>query len=151
MQQTKKSNKSTILLSTALILSLASMVFSFLNWQQIQNNKQEIDSNLNAAFYINLDPAFVVNFAANNRHYMQVSVALMGRSQEKLQRLSQHFPALRDKLVMLFAAQDFGAMQTNAGKDALREQATKSVKELAMAQFGDPIIEQVLFTNLVLQ
>ncbi|WP_296217205.1 flagellar basal body-associated protein FliL [Pseudomonas sp. UBA2684] len=105
-----------------------------------------------AAIYEELAPAFVVNFNHNGRaRYMQVSVALMARDQVALDALKVHMPVLRNRLVMLFSGQDFEALVTPVGKEMLRQQATASVQELAQKETGQLAVEQVLFTNLVLQ
>ncbi|SFO87366.1 flagellar basal body-associated protein FliL [Pseudomonas borbori] len=105
-----------------------------------------------AAIYEELAPAFVVNFTHNGRaRYMQVSVALLVRDQVALDALKVHMPVLRNRLVMLFSGQDFEALITPVGKEMLRQQATASVQELAQQETGKLTVEQVLFTNLVLQ
>lgn len=105
-----------------------------------------------AAIYEELAPAFVVNFNYQGRaRYMQVSVALMARDQAALDALKVHMPVLRNRLVMLFSSQDFEALITPVGKELLRQQATASVQELAQKETGKLAVEQVLFTNLVLQ
>lgn len=105
-----------------------------------------------AAIYEELAPAFVVNFTQNGRaRYMQVSVALMARDQAALDALKVHMPVLRNRLVMLFSSQDFDSLVTPVGKEMLRQQATASVQELAQKETGKLAVEQVLFTNLVLQ
>ncbi|MES2819737.1 MAG: flagellar basal body-associated protein FliL [Pseudomonadota bacterium] len=104
------------------------------------------------AIYEALMPAFVVNFNHQGRQrYMQVSVALMARDQVALDALKVHMPLLRNRLVMLFSGQDFAALITPVGKEMLRQQATASVQELALKETGKPAVEQVLFTNFVLQ
>lgn len=104
------------------------------------------------AIYEELVPAFVVNFTHQGRaRYMQVSVALQSRDQVALDALKVHMPVLRNRLVMLFSSQDFDALLTPVGKDMLRQQATASVQELAQKETGKTVVEQVLFTNLVLQ
>lgn len=104
------------------------------------------------AIYEELVPAFVVNFNHKGRaRYMQVSVALMAREQAALDALKVHMPVLRNRLVMLFSGQDFESLITPVGKEMLRQQATASVQELAQKETGNPAVEQVLFTNLVLQ
>ena len=104
------------------------------------------------AIYEELAPAFVVNFNHKGRaRYMQVSVALMARDQAALDALKVHMPVLRNRLVMLFSSQDFEALITPVGKEMLRQQATASVQELAQKETGQLAVEQVLFTNLVLQ
>ncbi|MBU1331640.1 MAG: flagellar basal body-associated protein FliL [Gammaproteobacteria bacterium] len=105
-----------------------------------------------AAIYEELVPAFVVNFNHKGRaRYMQVSVALMARDQAALDALKVHMPVLRNRLVMLFSSQDFESLITPVGKEMLRQQATASVQELAQKETGKLAVEQVLFTNLVLQ
>ncbi|PTS82743.1 flagellar basal body-associated protein FliL [Pseudomonas sp. HMWF032] len=105
-----------------------------------------------AAIYEELAPAFVVNFNHQGRaRYMQVSVALMTRDQVALDALKVHMPVLRNRLVMLFSSQDFASLISPVGKEMLRQQATASVQELAEKEVGKVTVEQVLFTNLVLQ
>ncbi|WAC43617.1 flagellar basal body-associated protein FliL [Pseudomonas sp. SL4(2022)] len=105
-----------------------------------------------AAIYEELAPAFVVNFNHQGRaRYMQVSVALMTRDQVALDALKIHMPVLRNRLVMLFSSQDFASLISPVGKEMLRQQATASVQELAEKEVGKVTVEQVLFTNLVLQ
>ncbi|WP_044870385.1 flagellar basal body-associated protein FliL [Pseudomonas sp. LFM046] len=104
------------------------------------------------AIYQDLAPAFVVNFSQNGRQrYMQVSVSLMARDQAQLDALKVHMPVLRNKLVMLFSGQNFDTLITPVGKEMLRQQATATVQELAKQETGAVTVEQVLFTNFVLQ
>lgn len=106
-----------------------------------------------AAIYETLAPAFVVNFSntGGRQRYMQVSVALMSRDQAALDALKEHMPLLRNQLVMLFSSQEFASLTTPVGQEMLRQQATASVQELAQREIGRLAIEQVLFTNFVLQ
>ncbi|MCQ2031115.1 flagellar basal body-associated protein FliL [Stutzerimonas zhaodongensis] len=106
-----------------------------------------------AAIYEVLAPAFIVNFAnaGGRQRYMQVSVALMSRDQAALDGLKEHMPLLRNQLVMLFSSQEFASLATPVGQEMLRQQATASVQELAQKELGKLAIEQVLFTNFVLQ
>lgn len=105
------------------------------------------------AIYETLAPAFVVNFSntGGRQRYMQVSVALMSRDQAAMDALKEHMPLLRNQLVMLFSSQDFASLMTPVGQEMLRQQATASVQELAQKEIGKLAIEQVLFTNFVLQ
>lgn len=105
-----------------------------------------------AAIYEELTPAFVVNFTYQGRQrYMQVSVALMGRDKADMDALKAQMPVLRNRLVMLFSGQDFEGLMKPLGKDMLRQQATAAIQEIAQKEMGKPVVEQVLFTNFVLQ
>jgi len=151
-QPKSSSNKLALLLVLALLLSMVSIIASLFTLNKIKNNAQEDQAGfVQENYYAALEPAFVVNFEQEGLHYMQVSVAIMAHDENKLNLLSRHFPILRDKLVMLFAAQDFKQLQTIKGKEKLRTQATKYAQQVAIDTVGEPIIEQILFTNLVLQ
>jgi flagellar FliL protein len=113
-----------------------------------------VSSGKQPAIYEALAPAFIVNFNGANggrQRYMQVSVALMSRDAAALAALREHMPLLRNQLVMLFSSQDFAALATPVGQEMLRQQATASVQELAQREVGKVAVEQVLFTNYVLQ
>ncbi|AXO62286.1 flagellar basal body-associated protein FliL [Pseudomonas sp. phDV1] len=104
------------------------------------------------AIYQDLMPAFVVNFNYQNRtRYLQVSMALMSRDAAGMEKLKVHMPVLRNRLVMLLSGQDFAVLQTPLGKEMLLQQALASVQELAQKETGSTVVEQVLFTNFVLQ
>jgi len=104
------------------------------------------------AVYEDLSPAFVINYRQGNRQrYLQVSIALMARDEERLKALRVHMPVLRNELVMLLSGQDFDSLLTPVGKEMLRQQVTAKVQELALKETGHQVVEQVLFTNLVLQ
>lgn len=104
------------------------------------------------AIYEDLTPAFVVNFRSNGKpRYLQVSVALMGRNKADMESLKIHMPTLRNQLVMLFSSQNFEALNTPLGIEMLKQKATVAVQELALIEVGKPVIEQVLFTNVVMQ
>ena len=104
------------------------------------------------AIYQPLTPAFVVNYThEGRRRYMQVSVVLMGRDATGMAALSNHMPLLRNELVLLLGSEEFASLLTPEGKETLRERATLAVKSLLEREIGNPVIESVLFTNIVLQ
>ncbi|MDB6049958.1 MAG: flagellar basal body-associated protein [Pseudomonas sp.] len=97
-------------------------------------------------------PAFVVNFNQNGKQrYMQVSITLLGRNQADLDALKVHMPVIRNNLVMLFSAQPFDSLTQPIGQELLRQKAFASVQEVAQKEVGKVVVEQLLFTNFVLQ
>ena len=104
------------------------------------------------ALYEPLSPAFVVNYKQNGRdRYMQVSITLQARNQADLDALKVHMPVIRNNLVMMFSGQSFDNLNTPIGQEMLRQKATASVQEVAQKEVGKPVIDQLLFTNFVLQ
>ena len=105
------------------------------------------------AIYDTLTPAFVVNFNQNGRQrYMQVSISLQARNQADLDALKVHMPVIRNNLVMMFSGQGFDTLAGSpVGQEMLRQKATAVVQEVAQKEVGKPVIDQLLFTNFVLQ
>nr|WP_180202845.1 flagellar basal body-associated protein FliL [Pseudomonas sp. SbOxS1]NYU02387.1 flagellar basal body-associated protein FliL [Pseudomonas sp. SbOxS1] len=97
-------------------------------------------------------PAFVTNYNQGGRQrYMQVSITMLARNQADLDALKVHMPVIRNNLVMLFSGQDFATLASPVGQEMLRQKATASVQEVAQKELGKVVIEQLLFTNFVLQ
>ena len=105
------------------------------------------------AIYEALTPAFVVNFNQNGRQrYMQLSITLQARNQADLDALKVHMPVIRNNLVMMFSGQGFDTLASSpVGQEMLRQKATAVVQEVAQKEVGKPVIDQLLFTNFVLQ
>jgi len=105
------------------------------------------------AIYVPLTPAFVVNFNQNGRQrYMQLSITMQGRNQADLDALSVHMPVIRNNLVMMFSGQGFDTLAASSvGQEMLRQKATAVVQEVAQKEVGKPVVDQLLFTNFVLQ
>ncbi|MBV6823701.1 flagellar basal body-associated protein FliL [Pseudomonas sp. PD9R] len=104
------------------------------------------------AIFESMAPAFVANYNQNGRQrYMQVSITMLGRNQADLDALKVHMPVIRNNLVMLFSGQDFATLASPVGQEMLRQKATASVQEVAQKELGKVVIEQLLFTNFVLQ
>ena len=103
--------------------------------------------------YLPLDPAFVVNFQADQIvRFLQVSVEVMSRDQKTLDLLKANDPVVRNDLLILFGDQKYATLATPAGKEQLRAEALATIrKDLAQAG-GDPKrLEAVYFTSFVMQ
>ncbi|MFD2229927.1 flagellar basal body-associated FliL family protein [Alkalimarinus sediminis] len=104
------------------------------------------------AVYLDIKPPFVVTYDVSGRQrYMQVFVSAQSRSQESLDEMELHMPLIRNKLIMLFSSQDFEALQTPEGKAALRTESLTLINEILEKEASGSSIEQVLFTNFVMQ
>ena len=103
--------------------------------------------------YLALDPAFVVNFQADQLvRFLQVSVEVMSRDPKTLDLLKSNDPVVRNDLLILLGNQKYSAVSTPAGKEQLRAEALAAIrKDLAQAG-GDPNkLEAVYFTSFVMQ
>ncbi len=104
------------------------------------------------AMYFPIKPAFVVNFPSKGRQrYMQVDVTVMTRDPDVFNALQQHLPLIKNRLVMLMSGEVYEELQTHEGKELLRQKATEALQEVMQEELGKPGVEQVLFTNFVMQ
>ncbi|WP_321833942.1 flagellar basal body-associated protein FliL [Pseudomonas kulmbachensis] len=147
--------KLIILIVVAVLLAIGLSVGA--TWYFMHSPKTELVAEANAnvklpAIYEPLTPAFVVNYNANGRQrYLQVSLTLQARDPADLKALMVHMPVIRNNLVMLFSGQTFDDLATPVGQEILRQKTTASVQEVAQKELGKVVIDQVLFTNFVLQ
>ncbi len=104
------------------------------------------------AIYEVLEPPFLTNYTVQGRpRYMQLSLALMGREQKGIDAAKTHMPVIRNRLVLLLSGEDFATLQTDAGRQLLQQKILAAVQEILQKEIGEPGIEQVFFTGLVMQ
>ncbi len=104
------------------------------------------------AIYFPLKPTIIVNFNARGRQrFLQAEVSLMVRDEDVVAAIEEHSTMLQHGLLMLFSGQDYSELQTAEGKELLRQMALEEVQRMLEQEIGKPGVEQVLFTNLVMQ
>jgi flagellar protein FliL len=104
------------------------------------------------AIYESLGDKFVVTLQYEGRqHYLQVTLNALIREAAVGEELKVHAPLIRGKLISLLGSQDFAALRTEVGKLALRDQILTTIREILQAETGKPGVEQVFFTEFVLQ
>lgn len=104
------------------------------------------------AIYYPIKPAIVVNFSVRGRQrFLQVELTVMTRDGSVISAIELHQPMLRNALVLLYSGQDFAELQTAEGKELLRQASLQELQRLLEKEIGRPGIEQVLFTNFVMQ
>ena len=93
----------------------------------------------------------LVNIEHEGRtRYVQAEMQLMAYDQAVIDQASRDMPAIRDRLIMLFSGQDFAALKTLEGKEALRADARATVNA-ALGLTPPKAISEVYFENFVLQ
>jgi flagellar FliL protein len=155
---TKGKLKLIVLIVVALLLAIGVSVGATWYFMHSAQGKPAVAEEQTAAvgkqpaIFEPMAPAFVANFNQNGRQrYMQVSITMLARNQADLEALKVHMPVIRNNLVMLFSGQDFATLASPVGQEMLRQKATASVQEVAQKELGKVVIEQLLFTNFVLQ
>jgi flagellar FliL protein len=112
--------------------------------------------------YIEMTPAFVVNFGTTGRiGYLKTDVSLRVSSAAAA-TVEQHMPALRHELIMLLSSQGAEALEAPEQREALRHAALEAVRKVIAVATGNPPaagdatpaetgVQDLLFTSFILQ
>lgn len=102
---------------------------------------------LDPPLYINM-PALVVSGDYQGRlRYLQIKMSVMTRDEDTQDRLMENTPLIQDAMILLASEYPFITLETNAGKEELRQAAKTKISEL----IRDDKVESVLFTGFVIQ
>jgi flagellar FliL protein len=118
----------------------------------LAEDEEEKNRAKDPAIYSPLKPPIIVNFQARGRQrFMQAEISLMTRDDDVIEAVEIHMPVIRNSLVLLFGGQIYEELQTEAGRELMRQQALQELQTIMEKEIGKPGIEKLLFTNLVMQ
>ena len=105
------------------------------------------------ALYIQLQPAFVVNYGGPGRlRYLKAEMTVRVQSMNAAQSVRHHMPAIRDSLVTLMSRQEELVIDTQEGKEQLRQDALAEIRQVIEMEEGkDTGVVDVYFDNLIVQ
>lgn len=105
-----------------------------------------------SAIYYSIKPPIIVNFMSRGRQrFLQAEVTLLTRDDAIISSIEQHMPMIRNELNFIIGGQAYEDIQTAEGKELLRQLCLKKIKSLLKKEAGLDSVEQVLFTNFVMQ
>ena len=137
--------KARILLMLALILPMA---------VQAEEAKEGKEGEAPKVSYISLSPPFVGNYGLDGTAKLKVfkaDIALRVTGTEAAAAVKANDALIRNQLVALFNQQTNEAMSTVEGKEKLRQEALKQTQQVMNDETGKPVVEDLLFNNLILQ
>lgn len=118
----------------------------------IPEGEEEAEKPKAPAIYFPLKPPLIVNYMARGRQrFLQAEISIMAREADVIEAVEIHMPMIRNSLILLFSGQIYEELQTDEGKEILRQQALVELQGIMERELGKPGIEKVLFTNLVMQ
>jgi len=104
------------------------------------------------AKYVGLDPPFVVSFdEEDGTRYVQLQLQAMTRSEKTIEEIKKHSPALRNAILFLLNGYKLEELTTLAGKEKLRGELTTKANEVLAKNGSEGEIEELYFTNFVIQ
>ncbi|WP_434606786.1 flagellar basal body-associated protein FliL [Pseudomonas sp. R1-7] len=104
--------------------------------------------------YITLSPPFVGNYGLDGTTKLKVykaDVALRVTGDVAAAAVKANEPLIRNQLVALFAQQTTETMNNLEAKEKLRQEALKQTQQVMNDETGKPMVEDLLFNNLIIQ
>lgn len=159
----KKSKKLLVIIIAVLVLLLAGggvATWFMLGGEDIEQTAEEAaPAAKQEAIYVKLrtlggKPYFIANFTGDEygtQRFLQVYAEARTRDEETQTALEKHMPMIVHTLSTLFSSQSLRDMQTTEGKERLRQEATEKVKAILQQEIGRPGIDEIFFTNFVMQ
>ena len=104
------------------------------------------------AIYKALEPPFVVNIQGDeNTRFLQIAVEVMARDQDVIDAVEKHDAQIRNDLILLFSSQTSAALSNREGKEKLRDEGLKTIQKILKDETGQPGVEKIYFTSMVMQ
>lgn len=102
--------------------------------------------------YVALDGPIIVNiFTRDTVHFLRVTAEFKLSKPELASTLRTHLAAIRHDLILLMSEKRYFELTTAQGKVRLRQEALAAVQRIMKEQTGEPVVEEIYFTSLVLQ
>lgn len=154
-EQKKGGNKLIIIVAAALLgigIGAISVYFFVGGGEEAEVAQEEATEQRVKSIYYKLEKPFLVNIQGGERsRHMQVDVTIKGKEQAAIDAIKKHEPVIKNDLNQLFGSQEVQVLQTHEGLVKLNEDATRIVQSFMQKEIGSPGIDQVLFTNFVMQ
>ncbi|MBI3771258.1 MAG: flagellar basal body-associated FliL family protein [Gammaproteobacteria bacterium] len=102
--------------------------------------------------YFAFDKPITVNFETESGlRFLQVELEVMTYDPLVPDQIKTHMPVIRNELIMIFSSQDYGDLISQEGKDKIRSTVLSKLQAIMTEKSGKPGIEEVYFTNFVIQ
>ncbi len=155
----KKSKKMLIIIIIALVVVLLGAGTAFFFLTGSPDGEEELAEEIIVpAVYTKIRtkngrPMFVATLLSSRdaAHYMQAFVVAKSRDPLVAPALDKHMPLIVSRLNTLFSSSEFSTLSTIEGKQQLRADATKLLQDIMLQRIQMKGVEEVLFTNFVMQ
>lgn len=140
------------------VLALVTAMVSALPWAQAQEENAEGAGPARARpIYLPLKPPFVVNYGGMGRlKYLKAELSVRVVDNSAASSIRHHMPLIRNNLVLLFSRQSDEDVDTQEGKELLRQAALEEIRAVVLAEDGERPdgeegIVDLYFNNFVIQ
>ncbi len=104
------------------------------------------------AIYIPMAPPFVVNYGGQGRlKYLQAEISVRVDNVNDAAAVRYHMPLFRNAIVLLLSRQDEEMVNTQEGRERLRQLALDEINDLLEQEEGRRGVTGLYFNNIVVQ
>ncbi len=112
----------------------------------------QVDTGYGDAFYVPLPRPFIFNVPGAGRDRMvQIKVQLLVRGANNESVARRHVPLIESSLLKTFSSANADELASAAGRDALKNKALSDLQEAMINVVNTVVVEEVLFTQFVMQ
>lgn len=103
--------------------------------------------------YYTLDPEITTNIHTQGQKlgYLQVRIDLMVTDKKNIAEIEHHEPLIRDIIIELVGKQTEDQVKVLAGREELRKTLLEELNNMLVAETGEAIIADLLFTKYLYQ
>ncbi len=103
--------------------------------------------------YVSMGEAMVLNLATDSPRltFVQLKADVLVRDEDSIDSVTLHMPALRHQVILMLSEQDSAKMKSPVEREKLRKQITDKVRSVYKDLVGRDDIEEVLFSNFLVQ
>jgi len=106
----------------------------------------------NVPLYFAFPQAFTVNFETDQGlRFLQVSVEIMSYDQAAIDAVGVHMPVIKNNIILLLSNQAFEDLVSVEGKKEIRQKMLKEIQAILEKYKTESAVEEVYFTNFVMQ
>lgn len=106
----------------------------------------------NVPIYYAFPQAFTVNFETNQGlRFLQVAVEIMTYDQQAIAAVEAHMPVIKNNIILLLSNQTYDDLVSIEGKKAIRERMLNEIQAILDKYEAESTVEEVYFTNFVMQ
>lgn len=117
-----------------------------------EGHEAEAEEPKTVPVYFKFPQAFTVNFETDKGlRYLQVSLEIMSYDIKAIDAVQVHMPVIKNNIILLLSGQTYDDLISVEGKTKLREMALKEIQNILDKYHTEAAIEEVYFTNFVMQ
>ncbi|GLS27124.1 flagellar basal body-associated FliL family protein [Marinibactrum halimedae] len=134
------------------LLKWTSMVLVMMSITLLAQAEEEGGGVVPSAIYIPMKPSFVVNYGGPGKlRYIKADITLRVKDTVSANAVRHHLPYLRNNIVLLLSKQTEEVIDTQAGKELLRQAALEEVTGIMESEEGESGIVDLYFDNFIVQ